>query len=38
MNAPRLGLALALCTLLLMAACATVPLTGRSQLNLIPAD
>jgi predicted Zn-dependent protease len=38
MSRRRLHLALPLCGLLLIAACATVPLTGRRELNLIPAD
>jgi predicted Zn-dependent protease len=38
MHLKRTRYALALGALLLAAACATVPLTGRKQLNLIPAD
>ncbi len=38
MSSNRLRYVLAFCALLLAAACATVPLTGRQQLNLIPAD
>ncbi len=38
MTMNRLRYAVAAIALLLVAACATVPLTGRSQLNLIPAD
>jgi predicted Zn-dependent protease len=38
MSRDRLRYALVLGVVLLIAACATVPLTGRSQLNLVPAD
>lgn len=38
MSRRTLRFALVLSGLLLIVACATVPLTGRSQLNLIPAD
>jgi predicted Zn-dependent protease len=37
MNRKHLRYGLALCALLLIVACATVPVTGRRQLNLIPA-